>query len=730
MDGGVDDGGVDGGPDGGTLDSDFDGVPDDEDPCSTTLANATQVTPGCSATDIIIEPSVLMESVADEIDEFLTIVSLPSDVVANLEEARIFLGDAVRDFQAMGPCEGAVGFEEMIDFMDGADKAMQDFLLDLNAAIPPTPAGVPDPGDVPPEASVYLWWTLHEAELDDLVDHVSEVSSIVGQICDQEMGIRMVSGVVQSVRDDLRVVQLRSGEVIVLGPNIVEEGEHRMGEGREVSIEGLQLSDVLLGTRITTMPSPYIIIPGLTYDGCLQLRMHLRPDIAGPEPLPLDGFFNDKGYYDFERGMSLGAVSRGCPTQEDLAGQGPGGIDMKIVYGYHLVLQYTNKNGYPWSRIMAFEHGSGDPLREPILIPPDVDPDIPATLFISHLKSTCVDSGQPRIPEIDPQSGNPGPAMIQWDCSNKETLEFDSPTVYFRDPGDYCDVGYDKGAFKLEDDEYSAWEPAMVQGMLVHGDLPLPVTFVATGPKIINGTPTPGETVGRNEPFAMYGSFRGAGQQRTGPGLFGAHITGTRNGQPFAHVCTLPSKVVRDGIDTGASVPCTFYRLPYPNGTSVHVNQGNGGTTSHQVNTSQQYALDLSGDEGNPLIAARGGKVARVVSNITENCGGCGEGDNPPCPSSCPAYGSHVIVQHQDNRYSFYMHMVAGTAAVLEGQTIPRGAAIGQLGNTGRSGGPHLHFQATAGKDDGWTVPIQYEIGGNCVIPAEGQTYTSSNEPN
>jgi murein DD-endopeptidase MepM/ murein hydrolase activator NlpD len=449
---------------------------------------------------------------------------------------------------------------------------------------------------------------------------------------------------------------------------------------------------------------------------------------------------HDDGYYDFERGTFMGAESRGCPTEDDLKGQGPGGVDMKIIYSYHLQLTYTDGLGQPRTRIMAFEFGDANKtLRGPIVFPPNIDPAAPATLYISKVVTTCVvDPNLPEIPQYNAEDGSFGSPEPQWDCSDQMLLEFDDPTVFVRQPGYFCDTDYDDTIFTLEDDEPSTWEPASVDRLVLSDGLPTPVTFAAIGPKLVNGQPLAGSAIGFNEPFAIYGNFSG---KTFDSGLSFPYITGTRNGQPFAYTCGGPD-LIRDGLETIVQIgpppegACAFYRLPYPNGTSVPVNQGNGGTTSHNVGESQEWALDLDGDEGDPLIAARGGEVARVVNGITLSCGGCGPEPfiQLPCPPGCPAYGNHVAIQHQGGDVSWYMHLVSSGLQV--GNRVKRGDPIGLLGNTGRSTGPHLHFQATASVLDSndkvnWqTVPIRYEIDGFCEVPTEGQTYVSTNEPN
>ncbi|MHA1433607.1 MAG: M23 family metallopeptidase [Candidatus Heimdallarchaeota archaeon] len=54
--------------------------------------------------------------------------------------------------------------------------------------------------------------------------------------------------------------------------------------------------------------------------------------------------------------------------------------------------------------------------------------------------------------------------------------------------------------------------------------------------------------------------------------------------------------------------------------------------------------------------------------------------------------GNYVIIQHENNEYSFYAHIIKGEVKVKKGDKIKQGQVIGLLGNSGNSTGPHLHF--------------------------------------
>lgn len=59
--------------------------------------------------------------------------------------------------------------------------------------------------------------------------------------------------------------------------------------------------------------------------------------------------------------------------------------------------------------------------------------------------------------------------------------------------------------------------------------------------------------------------------------------------------------------------------------------------------------------------------------------------------------GNYVVLRLGDGRYAFYEHLRPGSVTVKPGQRVARGAVLGQLGFTGDSTGPHLHFHVADG---------------------------------
>ena len=59
------------------------------------------------------------------------------------------------------------------------------------------------------------------------------------------------------------------------------------------------------------------------------------------------------------------------------------------------------------------------------------------------------------------------------------------------------------------------------------------------------------------------------------------------------------------------------------------------------------------------------------------------------------AGGNRVVLDLGEGRFAIYAHLQAGSVAVQPGDQVTRGQHIANVGSSGTSGGPHLHFQVT-----------------------------------
>lgn len=82
--------------------------------------------------------------------------------------------------------------------------------------------------------------------------------------------------------------------------------------------------------------------------------------------------------------------------------------------------------------------------------------------------------------------------------------------------------------------------------------------------------------------------------------------------------------------------------------------------------------LDFAAPQGTPVYATADGRI----KTSTHEEGG---------------YGNHVVINHGYSYETLYGHMVR--IKVHEGQSIKRGEVIGWVGSTGKSTGPHCHYE-------------------------------------
>ena len=122
-----------------------------------------------------------------------------------------------------------------------------------------------------------------------------------------------------------------------------------------------------------------------------------------------------------------------------------------------------------------------------------------------------------------------------------------------------------------------------------------------------------------------------------------------------------PTRSASTRVASGASSASGYYIHPLPGSVRT---QG-----LHGYN-----AIDFGAPVGTPIRAAAAGRV--IVSRV----GGWNGG-----------YGNYVVIDHPNGTQTLYAHNSSNI--VWQGQSVVAGQVIGYVGSTGRSTGPHLHFE-------------------------------------
>ena len=143
------------------------------------------------------------------------------------------------------------------------------------------------------------------------------------------------------------------------------------------------------------------------------------------------------------------------------------------------------------------------------------------------------------------------------------------------------------------------------------------------------------------------------------------------------------SKLALDKEKLLASIPAI---QPIANKDLKHIPGGYGWRTDPIYKTQEFHpGLDFTANTGTEIFATGDGIIERA-DNMEQG------------------YGNHVVINHGFGYETLYGHMTRFT--VHAGQKVKRGELIGYVGSTGRSTGPHVHYEVI--KNGEKVNPINY----------------------
>ena len=112
----------------------------------------------------------------------------------------------------------------------------------------------------------------------------------------------------------------------------------------------------------------------------------------------------------------------------------------------------------------------------------------------------------------------------------------------------------------------------------------------------------------------------------------------------------------------------------------------NFGSRMHPMTGKKQFhqGVDIPGKTGAEVLAVADGVVTRSIRSGN--------------------YGWVIEIDHGDDFTTLYSHNRANL--VIAGETVIKGQPIGEVGSTGRSTGPHVHFEVL--RNNRHINPVKY----------------------
>jgi len=730
--------------------------------CSSTDGAPLAGARGCDALDVLQRPDVHLDPTAEALDAALEATLARDDLVEASTRLRAAQATLVRATSSLGfgaTCGSAASLRAVIRDIDAAQLAV--------TAVRDSPTGresdasVTSAGDFGDLDLRYASTSLLGARIASANLSATAAVNLVDSLCAMQAPSTRVQARVARIDDGSRRIHFEDGSIVGLRAGGREAIDITAGQTVEVDVSllgdgtGISLAEVAGSLfrpfRVPTACLNVAIAP-------VQAPPNLNGDYGKkglPEPTygkwsltPVAGYLDDQGQLALEGGMGVAVTSRVCRTT--LA---------DTPTSYHRVaarVRWTPTQQPP--QVLAHQLDDGDAVSLPV---PKGDQPEQGVLEVTTFAQACTSDAPP------PCVNGVCPIYPDWSLFNgvpacDEPIAIDVATypATIAPMGARCAVSFDETTFDLGDGNVTGFRsttasfafspPFALSGF--DGD---PVTYYADAfaPQAPTAAPPGGRpgavpiTVGDGDDVGVFG-FDPCFPNQAAPGgcLASPHpwrvptdplvwyprAVGVRfeSGATFAYACKASQQpIIRDRLQVCDGGVDAYYRLPFePGDDPREVGQGNCSAqgSTHACGGSQEFAYDFVEPEGEPIRAARGGRVIDVKEDVTENCW-----KKEWCQ------GNHLILLHADGTYGFYTHMPGNGVWPNVGQYVFRGEGIGVVGNTGNSSSPHLHFHVTDDPDGyGQTQLALFEFFGenpsddfkSCqVVPTSNDNMGSTN---
>jgi murein DD-endopeptidase MepM/ murein hydrolase activator NlpD len=161
-------------------------------------------------------------------------------------------------------------------------------------------------------------------------------------------------------------------------------------------------------------------------------------------------------------------------------------------------------------------------------------------------------------------------------------------------------------------------------------------------------------------------------------GAFSANPLGIAAGAVIGSITSMGALAISNAAGTGGASD-SYGQAGFGSGSISSPLSGGTITSSYGAQRSDgsiHKGVDIAMPEGTPVYAVAAGKVVRSQT---------GSGDR--------SYGEYVEIQHSSEYTTLYAHLKTNSRRVRVGDTVSAGQQIGEVGSTGLSTGPHLHFE-------------------------------------